>query len=254
MLSLTGWGKISEKGRETGYEKRNRPNWCFFRPFSRRDNSANSAYTKNESDFRQKNIYLTAPGGYGKTIAAAQWLSSVRGKTAKTTAGEADNDPGVFYKRLAMTLLKLRGKETAQAALPPSGISFDKLLEIIRLLPEKSSRRYLLLDDLHMIKNEEIIGNLQVIAKCMPSYICQIQAISKKHNLKLTDETVPKLTAQQRSMLQYLGKGMTYNEIAAATGIERATVKYHILLVYKALGVHDAEEAVLKAKMVGLLE
>jgi LuxR family maltose regulon positive regulatory protein len=53
-------------------------------------------------------------------------------------------------------------------------------------------------------------------------------------------------------MLQYLSKGMTYSEIAAATGIGRATVKYHVLLVYKALGVHDAEEAVIKAKMMGL--
>jgi LuxR family maltose regulon positive regulatory protein len=81
-----------------------------------------------------------------------------------------------------------------------------------------------------------------------------IQAISTKHNLNSPDKTVPKLTAQQRSMLQYLGKGMTYNEIAAATGIRRATVKYHVLLVYKALGVHDAHEAVMKAKMMGLVE
>ena len=58
----------------------------------------------------EKNIFLTAPGGYGKTIAAAQWLSSVRGKTAKMTARDADNDPGVFYGRLAATLLRLAGR------------------------------------------------------------------------------------------------------------------------------------------------
>jgi LuxR family maltose regulon positive regulatory protein len=81
-----------------------------------------------------------------------------------------------------------------------------------------------------------------------------IQEISGKHNLKSTDETTPKLKAQQRSMLQYLGKGMTYTEIAAATGIGRATVKYHVLLVYKTLGVHDAQEAVIKARMMGLLD
>ena len=56
----------------------------------------------------KKNIFLTAPGGYGKTVAAAQWLSSVRGKTAKMTARDADNDPGVFYRRLATTLLRDR--------------------------------------------------------------------------------------------------------------------------------------------------
>ena len=59
----------------------------------------------------KKNIFLTAPGGYGKTIAAAQWLSSVRGRTAKMAARDADNDPGVFYRRLAATLLRLTGQE-----------------------------------------------------------------------------------------------------------------------------------------------
>ena len=111
----------------------------------------------------KKNIFLTAPGGYGKTIAAAQWLSSVRGKTAKMTARDADNDPGVFCKRLAAVLLKLTGQEKTISELPGAGISFDGLLEIIRLLPEKKPRCYLVLDDLHMIKNEEIINNVPVL-------------------------------------------------------------------------------------------
>ena len=52
----------------------------------------------------RKNIYLWAPGGYGKTIAAAQWANSVRGKTVKITVGESDNVPDFFYKRLALSL------------------------------------------------------------------------------------------------------------------------------------------------------
>jgi DNA-binding CsgD family transcriptional regulator len=55
-------------------------------------------------------------------------------------------------------------------------------------------------------------------------------------------------------MLAYLSKGMTYNEIADATGLGRGTVKSHILLVYKRLGASNAQEAALKAKMLGLLK
>jgi ATP/maltotriose-dependent transcriptional regulator MalT len=47
---------------------------------------------------------------------------------------------------------------------------------------------------------------------------------------------------------------MSYNEIAGKTGIVRGTVKRHILLLYKQLGVNSGEEAVIKAKMLGLLE
>jgi ATP/maltotriose-dependent transcriptional regulator MalT len=58
----------------------------------------------------------------------------------------------------------------------------------------------------------------------------------------------------RRKMLEYLNKGMSYNEIADKTGIARGTVKRHILLLYKQLGVNSGEEAVIKAKMLGLLE
>jgi len=114
-----------------------------------------------------KNIFLSAPGGYGKSVAAAQWLFSVRGKTARLLAGDADNEPGFYYKRLAAVLMKLTGTK----GIPDTFISFDRLLEIIRLLPKKRPRCYLVLDDLHMIKNEEIIKNMPLIATSLPDYI-----------------------------------------------------------------------------------
>ena len=80
-----------------------------------------------------------------------------------------------------------------------------------------------------------------------------INDIYRKHKLKPAEEKMPGLSEQQRAMLPYLSKGMTYNEIAAA-GLGRGTVKSHVLLVYKRLGVHNAQEAVVKAKMLGLLE
>ena len=49
-------------------------------------------------------------------------------------------------------------------------------------------------------------------------------------------------------------KNKSVNEIADAAGLGRGTVKSHVLLAYKRLGVHSAQEAVVKAKMLGLLE
>jgi len=55
----------------------------------------------------KKNIFISAPSGYGKSIAAAQWLSSVRGNTAKMTIKYEDNNPEVFYKHYISILINL---------------------------------------------------------------------------------------------------------------------------------------------------
>ncbi|MCL2043578.1 MAG: LuxR C-terminal-related transcriptional regulator [Treponema sp.] len=116
----------------------------------------------------KKNLFITAPGGYGKTVAARQWLSSVRGKTARMTVGDADNNPGFFCKRLASVLLEFAG---SKKTIPESSISFEKLLEIIKQMPEKRARCYLVIDDLHMITNQEIIENMPTVTNRLPPYI-----------------------------------------------------------------------------------
>jgi len=88
----------------------------------------------------------------------------------------------------------------------------------------------------------------------MPFVDRLLDTIYRKHNLKSAEEIVPRLSEQQRVMLTYLSKGMSYNEIADAAGLGRGTVKSHVLLVYKRLGVCNAQEAVLKAKMLGMLK
>ena len=117
---------------------------------------------------RSKNIFIYAPGGYGKSIAAAQWLSSVRGKTTKMVLGDADNNPEIFYKRLSSIFLKIVKKPHTSAA----GSSLAELLEIIGRLPEKGLRNYLLFDDVHMITDEEIINSIPIILTRLPDYIC----------------------------------------------------------------------------------
>jgi len=78
------------------------------------------------------------------------------------------------------------------------------------------------------------------------------KSINRKYKPKPANEEKTGLTERQRAMLLYLSKGMTYREIADAIGITRATVKHHVLSLYGRLGVNNAREAILKAKMFGL--
>ncbi|MCL1819270.1 MAG: LuxR C-terminal-related transcriptional regulator [Oscillospiraceae bacterium] len=133
----------------------------------------------------KKNIYITAPGGYGKTVAAGQWISYMRKKTESITVTEADNAPFVFYKKLARALLILMDKAHL---LPQANVSFDRLLDIINLLSKRHSRVYLLIDDLHMLDNEEIIGNLPLITARLPYYVC-LCLISRSEPSELLTET-----------------------------------------------------------------
>jgi LuxR family maltose regulon positive regulatory protein len=118
-----------------------------------------------------KNIFITAPGGYGKTTIARQWLNFVRGKSAWLTMGDGDNNPSLFYERLMMGLLKLTARKRLPQAFQKTGFGLDAFLEILSCLPAKHRRRYLIIDDLHTVKNENILNSLPLIVKRMPEYI-----------------------------------------------------------------------------------
>ncbi|MCL1808934.1 MAG: dockerin type I domain-containing protein [Clostridiales bacterium] len=115
-----------------------------------------------------KHLFLAAPGGYGKTVAAVQWLFSLRNKAEIIVVGDADNDADVFYRRLARALLTLTGKAKT---LSKADMTFDQLLETVRRLPVRSPRVYLLIDDMHALKNEEVVSSLPRIVSHLPPYV-----------------------------------------------------------------------------------
>ncbi|MCL2548313.1 MAG: LuxR C-terminal-related transcriptional regulator [Symbiobacteriaceae bacterium] len=117
----------------------------------------------------RRSIYLFAPSGYGKTVVAAQWLASLRGRGYVIMARDAISDPGAFYSHLLAALQTLiAGEVSTRENLS----SFPELLEAVRALPERHARRYLVIDDLHLISDEEIAANLALLARELPSYIC----------------------------------------------------------------------------------
>ena len=62
-----------------------------------------------------------------------------------------------------------------------------------------------------------------------------------------------KLSRQQARVLALLARGLRTPEIAEQTGLAIPTVKSHTDAAYKKLGVHNAMDAVLKAREQGLL-
>jgi LuxR family maltose regulon positive regulatory protein len=117
----------------------------------------------------KKNLFITAPGGYGKTTAAEQWLSFARGAVARLRLGNEDNNTSVFYKKLICSLLKLVKKEKSAKS---AEFMLDTFLETLKQMPVKNTRCYLLIDDLHIIKNNDILNSLPLIARRLPSYVC----------------------------------------------------------------------------------
>ena len=79
-----------------------------------------------------------------------------------------------------------------------------------------------------------------------------IKLICKKYKITANTEAPVILTPRQKLVLSYLGEGLSYKEIAVAMGLGINTVKSHIKLLYKRLGVSSASEAILKAKAVEL--
>ncbi len=64
----------------------------------------------------------------------------------------------------------------------------------------------------------------------------------------LTVEGTPALSPRQRSVLQLLVQGKSNRDIALALDISPNTVKVHLVLIYRALGVSSRVEALLAGK------
>ena len=62
------------------------------------------------------------------------------------------------------------------------------------------------------------------------------------------------LSPDERTVLQYLAKGLSNAEVGTLLKIERRTVRTHLLHIYQKLGVSSHVEAVVKALKAGLVE
>ncbi|MCL1904345.1 MAG: LuxR C-terminal-related transcriptional regulator [Oscillospiraceae bacterium] len=122
----------------------------------------------------KKNIFITAPAGYGKTIAAEQFLVSVRGFSTKLAVTNDMNIPRVFYSKIALSLLKLVNitqNFPHLSDLKNFELTLEDFLVLLKKFPIKNARCYLLTDDFHLIKNKDVLNKLPMIIAQVPGYI-----------------------------------------------------------------------------------
>ena len=113
----------------------------------------------NQSEAGQ-NILITAPAGYGKTTLAVEWLSQLEAQQAWYSIDARDNDLERFLTYLIYTLDQVESGLGRQALdmicsvdPPPAERSLTYLVNDLTRL---EGRTVLILDDYHLIENQEI--------------------------------------------------------------------------------------------------
>ena len=124
--------------------------------------------SENLSDARF--VYLNAPGGYGKTVAIAQWLKPLRNKLAWLCLDEHDNTPARFARQLlcALSTAQKSNRKLALAAEKISPSPTEHLLSSLELLLPNEKQYTLVLDDLHTVASNEVMKALSLVLKRLP--------------------------------------------------------------------------------------
>jgi LuxR family maltose regulon positive regulatory protein len=144
---------------------------------------------------------VSAPAGFGKTTLLSTWARSLAAHTARVcwlSLDEEDNDPYLFWTyvlsalqtqdplRLASLLFQL------QSPSPPPLKSL--LTQLINLLAESGQHLVLILDDYHLITEEQVHTTLAYLVEHLPAQVHLILATRADPPLPL-----PMLRAKQQA-------------------------------------------------------
>lgn len=129
-----------------------------------------------------KLAFLSAPAGYGKTTAVADYLKRTDIKHAWLSLDEADNDPARFWRYLVASISGCLNDEgiarlSIDEELVSSNITVDLLIDALESIPESF---VLVLDDCHLIKNETILDSIEYFVRYMPRNAGLIMMSRKK--------------------------------------------------------------------------
>ena len=117
-------------------------------------------------------IYISAPAGFGKTVSALLWLKNSGRQSVWLGLDSYDNSLSVFYKLLATAIASTQpDNENMRRALHNPTFSSSPVAHIAELLVEfrpDNNRFALVLDDMHLVTNEEIAKSLPDVLKRLP--------------------------------------------------------------------------------------
>lgn len=123
-------------------------------------------------------IFVEAPAGYGKTVSTILWLNKMRSKIIWLSLDKYDNTLVLFYRLFLGSILTalsladdmIKEIRTNEFNSMPVECSID-LLSRIEFYDEKY---ILVLDDFHLITNQEIIKSLPYVLKRIPTLVTVI--------------------------------------------------------------------------------
>lgn len=118
-------------------------------------------------------ILVSAPAGYGKTVSTLLWLKESCRKTIWIGLDSYDNSPSVFYRQFCTGILSVQPENENMAnILRNPAFSSSPVDFTISLLSEyrpDDSLYALVLDDTHLIMNEEIKKSFLFVLKRLPN-------------------------------------------------------------------------------------
>lgn len=118
-------------------------------------------------------VYVSAPAGYGKTVSTLLWLKNSGYVPIWLSLDEYDNSLSVFYKQFCMGVLSIQPENRAMANILASpAFTSSPVDHTIRLLCEfmPDDRQYaVIMDDMHLISNEEIRKSALLVQKRLPA-------------------------------------------------------------------------------------
>ncbi|MDR0946588.1 MAG: LuxR C-terminal-related transcriptional regulator [Ruminococcus sp.] len=118
-------------------------------------------------------VYVCAPAGSGKTVSALLWIESKSLETIWIGLDKYDSVPSVFYKQLSLGLFSKQPQNKGMLEVLNNPIfsasPVENTIALINEMHPDDTPFALVLDDLHLIKNNEIFKAIPFIIKRLPA-------------------------------------------------------------------------------------
>ena len=131
-------------------------------------------FDKLNDGLYRKLILVSAPAGYGKTTVVAQWIKKHKISTAWFSADSRDNAPYDFFTFLItgiQTVQENVGKKSLELLKLPGTVGLDYIIELlINDLLKIKEDLLLVLDDFHLINNEQVVKAISFLLEFKPKH------------------------------------------------------------------------------------
>ena len=145
--------------------------------------------TRFEKNYYKPLSLVCAPAGYGKSMVVSSWLDNSDYKYVWISLSEDENDPKVFLNYLQMAIENIFPNSLREfadliqfAKLPPIELLVDTLINELDQITEDF---VLVLDDYHLIHDENIHSVLNTWLRFPPSHVHLVISTRRDPPLKL---------------------------------------------------------------------